>query len=218
MARQKASLLPLYRFITTKQICYPTTMIRLLEGTVRDTTAQSLTLMCGGVGYLVFVPNPGVHNTGDTLTLHTHHAVRETALDLYGFSSSLDLTMFELLLKVPKIGPKSALGVMVNATTPLLAEAITREDPAHLQKLSGIGKKTCENIVANLHGKLPPELEAAEITDGSKVSTINTDAVDALISLGYAPQVARDSIAAITEDSSDLSVNELVTKALKGIQ
>jgi len=193
-------------------------MIRLLEGTLRTIHSDALTLMVSGVGYLVYTPNPHGFTPGESLTLHTHHAVRETASDLYGFSTDAELILFELLLKVPKIGPKSALGVMANATPTLLIESITRNDAVYLQKMSSVGKKTCENIVNQLHGKLPPELEGTATERPSEsLSQTQADAVDALVSLGYSPASARDALQSIPDQTDATTVNQLVTYALKQI-
>lgn len=200
-------------------MCYPIgTMIRLLNGTIHGISPDSVIVLTGGVGYQVFVTHPTSFTTGTQTTLHTHHAVRETALDLFGFSTETELVLFELLLKVPKIGPKSALQILTQASPQLLIDAIGRGDAGYLQKLSGIGKKTCENIMTQLHGKLPPELELSAGTPGSSgLTQTQTDAIDALIALGYAPDAARAAVQIQSETTENLTVNQLVTQALKQI-
>ena len=122
-------------------------MIRTLTGTVDEVGEGYVVVTVHDIGYLVGFPT--TTNTialHQTLTLYTHLAVRENALDLYGFMSQNELAMFELLLGVSKVGPKSALQVLNLATPKLLTEAAHKNDPLYLHKLSGIGKKTCENI------------------------------------------------------------------------
>jgi Holliday junction DNA helicase RuvA len=89
-------------------------MIGYLEGTVRSSTLGSVILLVGGVGYKVALTKETVAHflPGSTVSLFTHLAVREDALDLYGFESEEELRFFELLLTVSGIGPKSALGIL----------------------------------------------------------------------------------------------------------
>lgn len=192
-----------------------TIMIRSLRGVVEATDTTSLVLGVQGIGYLVHmnVLRYG-YTTGDELHLHTYLAVRETALDLYGFPSRDELAYFELLLEVPKIGPKSALQVLGQADLTVLTEAITAKDATLLHKLSGIGKKTAENIVQYLHDKLEDRLPRFEHhtpstnpSDGEQ-----TDATLALISLGYSPSDARSAVRSITTHDG---TKDLITQALR---
>lgn len=187
-------------------------MIRSLTGKIAAVMEGALTLNVRGVGYFVRVP---VKNTAfepnEEITLHTHLAVRETALDLYGFTSLTELEVFEMLLLVPKVGPKSALQILNQATPTLLIESISKNDYQQLHKLSGIGKKTCENIVLALHKKIE-NFGFAEVEETPELDDQKTDAIDALISLGYDLGTART---VVSEMSADLSTNEMITKALK---
>lgn len=190
-------------------------MIRTLTGIITDVGDGWIIINVHDIGYLVGCPTATTQFLSQkTVTLHTYLAVRETALDLYGFTSQSELEMFELLLGVPKIGPKSALQVLNQASPTLLVESISKKDGGYLHKLSGIGKKTCENIVQFLHGKIDHLPEAAD-TDSSPLSQTQTDAIDALISLGYDMNTAREVISQIYQEDS--TVNSLVTQALKQI-
>ncbi len=188
-------------------------MIRSITGTISAVHKDGVTITVHGIGYFVSVP---LHTTmlseHGTLTLHTHLAVRETALDLYGFTTPHELDVFELLLLVPKIGPKSALQILNQASPALLLEAIGRKDPAYLHKLSGIGKKTCENLVQFLHEKIEGLALETPMQTGGLTST-QTDAIDALVSLGYDLTSARELIKTMNEDG--VTVNQLITQALK---
>jgi len=191
-------------------------MIGILKGTIESVTDSQIVLMTqGGVGYILSVPQPGLLDTGDTITLHTYLAVRETALDLYGFTNLADKDFFGLLLSVPKIGPKSALQVLTQTDIQLLSDCIRTEDPSRLHKLSGVGKKTCENIVTNLKGKIDslPTTETGAIT--GSLNALQTDAIEALVSLGFEPKAARDHVVEATKNNKDLNVSDLVASALK---
>lgn len=189
-------------------------MIRMLVGEVVSVADGYITVLVGGVGYLVGTSTKTtVFRVGDHVTLHTHLAVRETALDLYGFISTTELDVFELLMDVPKIGPKSAIQVMNQATPTLLLEAISKKDPAYLHKLSGIGKKTCENIVQFLHDKIDGMAFASDFVAGSGLTDAQTDAIDALVSLGYDLTSAREAVKHL--ESEGTSANDLIKQALK---
>ena len=187
-------------------------MIRLLAGEIAAVTDGYVTIVVGGVGYLVGTSTKTtLYKIGELVTLHTHLAVRETALDLYGFISPSELELFELLLLVPKIGPKSALQILNQATPTLLIEAISKKDGQYLHKLSGIGKKTCENLVLFLHEKIEGLAFAADFTLSTSLTDAQTDAIDALVSLGYDLTTARASV----KDLDGTSANELIKQALK---
>jgi Holliday junction DNA helicase RuvA len=191
-------------------------MIRSLTGTIDDVGENWLVVNVHGVGYLVGCPTLQNHFTeGSTVTLHTYLAVRETALDLYGFPEKAELAMFELLLNIPKVGPKSALQILCQATPTLLVEAAQKNDGVYLHKLSGIGKKTAENIVQYLHSKLDI-LPTSISSPVDHLTNIQTDAIDVLVSLGYDMSTARETILEISV--ADSTVNTLVTQALKQIK
>jgi Holliday junction DNA helicase RuvA len=191
-------------------------MIRTLTGTITQANDTSVVIDVRGVGYLIGTPNKGGElQIDDNVTLQTHLAVRETALDLYGFGSHSELEMFELLLNIQKVGPKSALQILVSATPNLLIESAQKNDPVYLHKMSGIGKKTCENVVLYLHKKVSGMQFEIETAADSFTQTQN-DAIDALIALGYDAASARDSVKHLTD--KDSTVNSLITQALKHIQ
>lgn len=187
-------------------------MIRSLTGKITSVMEAAITLEVRGVGYFIAVPiKTTAFSKGEELTLHTHLAVRETALSLYGFTSITELEVFEMLLTVPKIGPKSALQILNQATPALLIESISKNDHQQLHKLSGVGKKTCENIVLALNKKIE-NFGFAEVKEMPKLDSQKSDAIDALISLGYELGTART---VVSEMEADMSTNDMIKKALK---
>lgn len=191
-------------------------MIRTLTGTIQDMGEGWVVINVNNIGYYVAcLTSDNQLSINQTLTLYTYLAVRETALNLYGFTDIEELEMFELLLGIPKIGPKSALQIMNQASPILLIEAAQKNDSVYLHKLSGIGKKTCENIVQYLHGKLE-QLPKIAATTTESLNQIQTDAIDALVSLGYDTTTARNTILNIK--NNDSTVNSLITQALKQIK
>jgi holliday junction DNA helicase RuvA len=162
-------------------------MIRFVQGKVISVSGTGVVVLVGGLGYLVHITKKAALLPGDTVTLHTYLAVRETALDLYGFLTDIELQCFELLLTIPKIGPKSAMQILDAADVTLIIEAVNLGDAGHLTKLSGIGKKTAEKIVAELKDKI----EILTFVTGTATPDAHTeaynDAFDTLLTLGYNP-------------------------------
>ena len=183
-------------------------MIRRLKGTVIETSYLWVVVDVGGVGYLVYVPGIDSISQESEVELYTHLAVRENAMDLYGFLDPEELSMFELLLTLPKVGPKSAMQIMSQADVALLRKAALGDDASYLMKMSGIGKKTAEKIVVGLKDKLGGDdmpLKEGERGDG--------DVVDALITLGYTQKEARDAMQKLSPDLND--TNTRIKEALK---
>lgn len=192
-------------------------MIRHIRGKINDTTEGQVVLDVGGVGYLIYVhKNPEHFPLDSEVTLHTHMAVRETAMDLYGFGTRDELELFTILLTIPKVGPKSALQIMQKADIELLKSSVLSEDASHLSKMSGIGKKTAEKIVLGLKDKF--EHFAGAYTNGASEGDLpqapyTTDAIDALIALGYPQSDARKSIQKLPPEIT--TATEAVHAALK---
>lgn len=187
-------------------------MIRMLTGRIAAVTDTGVVLDVRGVGYLVYTTSPSLFDLDSHHTLHTYLAVRETALDLYGFTTESELALFSLLLQVPKVGPKSALHILSQANPALLIESISANDAGRLHKVSGIGKKTAENVVQYLHDKIDTLSTHTRSEHPATMNTKKSDAIDALVSLGYELTNARQ---AVQQYGEELSVNELITKALK---
>jgi len=191
----------------------------MITGTVADIHEPSVVIDVHGVGYHIFTPSATSYSLDTEVKLFTHLAVRETALDLYGFTTRDELGLFELLLGLPKIGPKSAIQIMSQADEELLKTAIRNEDSAYLSKMSGIGKKTAEKIVLGLKDKFEDYTGAhktgnAEIDGKNNLQT--SDAIDALISLGYPQSDARKVVHQLISEKPEINhVNDVVKEALR---
>jgi len=187
-------------------------MISKLTGTIAHTDAKSIVLDVGGVGYKVFV-SPDIFSKLETkasLTIWTYLAVRENALDLYGFLSLSELNFFELLITISGIGPKTAMGILSVASVHSLETAIHTGDTSHLTKISGIGKKVAEKIVLELKDKIGPGTQTPEQEATMKN---DSDVVEALKSLGYTPAEARDALKKLPKTLT--KTNDKIREALK---
>jgi Holliday junction DNA helicase RuvA len=189
-------------------------MIAYLKGRVINKTVGGVIINVSDIGYQVFVGETfwAEIKIGQELEIYTHHHVREEAEDLYGFKSLDDLELFDLLLSVSGVGPKSALAVISLAATNDIKEAIIRGDASLLMKVSGIGKKTAERLVLELKNKVT-RLGSGLVLDNSLSSASFGDEMDALISLGYSFPEAREALNLINPDLTDSG--ERVKAALK---
>lgn len=187
-------------------------MISHLKGTAIHLTDKFMVVEVVGVGYKVFVTLDTLAEIklGSEVNLWTYLAVRENSLDLYGFQTIDEMNFFELLLDVSGIGPKSALGILTIASIDTLQKAIATGDTGYLTKVSGIGRKTAEKIVLELRDKL----KAHKGQDGMP-STLRgeSDIVEALKSLGYSQNEARDVLKQISHEI--VGTNARIKEALK---
>lgn len=176
-------------------------MIGHIEGIVLKKTTDSLVVSANGVGYKLFVTpdTASAAEEGSNTSLWTHLAVRETALDLYGFTSEEDLKIFELLLSVSGIGPKSALGVLSLASASALAGAIAKGDATNLIKVAGIGKKTAEKIVLELQEKISTFEQTGDDAQD------HSDTLEALAAMGYSVSEAREALKRVPSEISGSS-------------
>ncbi len=165
-------------------------MIGSIEGTIVWKEERSLIVCAHGVGYVVFV-TPGTltdAQIGKDVLLWTHMAVRDDALDLYGFVERSELKFFRLLIAISGIGPKSAQNVLALADTSTLLRAIGTGDSGYLTKVGGIGKKLAEKIVHELRDKV----EALGVSDAPESK--ETEAIEALLVLGYPMKETREIV------------------------
>lgn len=184
-------------------------MISMLTGQVAYKGLGYIILDVHGVGYKVAVSSDTLSHLKESkgASLHTYLAVRENALDLYGFENTEDLSFFTQLLTVSGIGPKSALGVLDVAPVETLRSAVASGDTTYLTKVSGIGGKTAQKIVLELKDKVT-------VSPNDTTSTQNDgDVLDALKALGYSAQEARAVLKKIPSNIE--STNEKLKEALK---
>jgi len=185
-------------------------MIASLSGTVRHKDISALVVDVGGVGYKVLVTAETALDVtpSSPIFLWTHLVVRETALELFGFLDKETLDIFELLITISGIGPKSALGILNVATPSMLRQAVAGEDTTYLTRVSGIGKKNAEKIVLELKDKLKFSKE-----DGGRDLRSEGDALEALVSLGYSERDARGALKRVPKEIE--KAGERIKAALK---
>lgn len=179
---------------TKGNICYDLAMIAHLEGKIIHKNEKFLIIDVGGVGYKVFTTLENI-NSANLLQngeFWTYTAVRENAIDIYGFKDLEEMSFFELLLDVSGIGPKSALSIISVASIDTLKKAIATGDTGYLNKVSGIGRKTAEKIVLELKDKLHAHIKDSD--GGTSGLRGESDVLEALKTLGYTQTEARDAL------------------------
>jgi len=183
-------------------------VIASLNGIVARKDIASVVLDVSGVGYLVTVLPQTSSNiqTGDKLFLHTAHIIREDSQALFGFETSEELAIFQLLCSVNGVGPKSAMAVVGQLGVDGVGEAVNSANDEMFRSVSGIGPKTAKLIVLNLSGKL--------VIGAESTSSASDQVLSALISLGYQDRVARDVIKQSLGSSSKQTEGELLKSSL----
>jgi Holliday junction DNA helicase RuvA len=183
-------------------------MFSLITGTVFDKEEKTCTLTVAGLGYEVHCP-PFVLapvQIGDTLTLWIHHVVREDTEELFGFDSKETKRLFELLLSVSGVGPKTALAILSQATPETVRHAIATSETKHLISVGGIGRKTAEKLVIELRGKI----SESSIEDHLMA---DVEALEALKALGFTHHDAREALKQVP--SSVTLTNDRIKASLK---
>lgn len=186
-------------------------MIAYLEGKIIYIGEKFIILNTGNVGYKVNVTEDTIlsckNKEGASFFIYT--AVRENAIDLYGFNTTEELAFFELLLDVSGIGPRSALAIIALAPISTIKRAIATGDVAYLNKVSGIGRKTAEKIIIELKDKLQNYKEE----DTSSTLREESDILEALKSLGYSQNEARDALKQVPIETE--GTNARIKEALR---
>ncbi|HEX9930079.1 MAG TPA: Holliday junction branch migration protein RuvA [Pyrinomonadaceae bacterium] len=204
-------------------------MIAHLSGKLLLKGATSVVIDIGGVGYEVTIPLSTAYELGETgsdvsLRIYTH--VREEALQLYGFQTGRERELFTLLISVSGIGTKSAIAMLSSMNADEIAGAIRTNNLARLTSVPGIGRKTAERLVIELRDKIlqisSPVLDETIAAGNGKAAkpsldTVYDDALEALISLGYAKPVADRALKTAMTDGGEISVQALLRRSLRNL-
>jgi len=187
-------------------------MIAKIEGIIVHVSEKFLIVDVSGVGYKLYITTDTLASSllGDHASFWVHTAVRENSIDLYGFKNINEMSFFELLLDVSGIGPRSALSILAVAPIDTLKRAIATGDTSYLNKVSGIGKKTAEKIIIELRDKLQAYKNEND-TPGALRD--ESDIIEALKSLGYSQNEARDALKQVL--STTIGMNARIKEALQ---
>lgn len=188
-----------------------TTMIAYLEGTLVFRGTRFVIINIGGVGYKVFASQEALKKMpekNNPVKLFTHLYVRENAMELYGFPTLTELDFFGMLIAISGIGPKSAIGILGIASVDTLKRAIASGETKYLTKVSGIGRKTAEKILIELREKI-----GSPDTFSPGFLEAESDAIEALVSLGFRAQEAREALRKVPDTIQETP--KRISEALK---
>ncbi len=184
-------------------------MIAFISGLVIRTEGNAVVVNSGGIGYLVnVIPNVSLAaKVGEEMQLHTELIVREDAQTLFGFGTVQELTIFQMLLKVSGVGPKSALAVLGTLDVAAIQAAVATDDDEAFRTVPGVGPKTAKLICVQLAGRLGIMSSAT----GSRQSEL----VDALTGLGYSSKAALEAVK--QSNAGELALSEGLRVALASL-
>ena len=195
-------------------------MIYSLTGRLAAASPAMVVVVCGGVGYRASVSLMTLSQlppVGDEVTIYTHMAVRDDAVELYGFCDEQELSCFKQLISVSGVGGKVALALLSDFTPDSLALAVASGDHKALTRSSGVGAKLAQRIVLELKDKLSSSISGGEeisaVASAAKEDPVS-QAVSALVALGYSQTEAVSSLARC---DVGMTVEELIKAGLKNL-
>lgn len=195
-------------------------MIARIEGTIVDKTPTRVVVLVQGIGYEIHIPVSTYEALGrvnDRASLETYLHVREDCLQLYGFSTMAQKSMFLQLLSVSGIGPKLAIGILSGSRVEDLAHNIVNGNVDLLTRIPGLGKKTAQRLIMELQEKVSAQGSQVDawVVNMTAKGGAQSEAVLALVSLGVNRATAEREVAKILSQSPDASVDEIIKKVLQ---
>ena len=188
-------------------------MYAYIKGKISEVNPTNIVVDNNGIGYEVVVANPYEYHLNDERTVFISQQVREDSNVLYGFSNKEQKKVFLLLLKVKGVGPKSALAILAGGTSEEIISAIENQDAVYLTKFPGIGKKSAQQIILDLQGKV--DFSLTNISSAPKaVNNYLSDAILALEALGYSKKELTKIEKKLSTHQFD-GVDEYVKQGLK---
>lgn len=194
-------------------------MISYVRGVLDHKEPNYVTVDVNGIGYEVFIPLSTYQKLpaiGDQVKLHTHHQVREDAMNLYGFLSGEEKEIFELVLSISGVGAKVALSILSAVSVNEFRSAVAQGDTKTLTKIPGIGKKSAERMVLELKDKIGRIHIDEEMVKLLGAAESSNDAVAALLSLGASQSAAEYAVyRAERRLGEEAKIEDVVTEALR---
>lgn len=203
-------------------------MIAYIRGRVLEMTSETAIIEVNGLGYEAYCSGGAFRKitVGESVELYTYLQVKEDGVTLFAFGNPKEKELFLKLISVSGVGPKMGISILTGLTGEQLVEAIATADVKRLSTVKGLGKKTAEKIVLELHGKISaaevmnagadPITKAAEAATASKMSGEDEEAVSALMGLGF---TRNESVQAVkrAHDMGATRVEDIIRKALQGV-
>jgi Holliday junction DNA helicase RuvA len=193
-------------------------MIEYIKGTLADSSPSHLIIETNGLGYKLSIPLNNfskLPQLGKEIHIFVSTVIREDAHKSYGFLTRIERDYFEKLIEVSGIGPKTALALIGHMELYDLQMAISQSNVGLLSKIPGIGKKTAERLIVELKDKVSPIVESLPMNSINK-KDLFSDALNALINLGYHPMQAQKAVKQVLANSEkEPELATLITAALR---
>ena len=193
-------------------------MITHIKGRLVEKSPTSVVIECNGIGYMINISLNTFSQIPDNenLKLFTHLHVKEDSHTLYGFFSIKERQIFRLLISVNGIGPSIARTMLSSISPDQIIDAISRENVSLIQSVKGIGSKTAQRVIIDLHDKI---LKVYELDEGfaSLNNTNKEEALSALEVLGINKKSSERLVDQIVLDNPDVSVEDIIKETLKNL-
>lgn len=192
-------------------------MLDYIRGRVTSKSPARLVLEVAGIGYLLHIPLSTFENipSQGEVTILTQLFIREDQIKIFGFATVDERDLFQSLLSVNGIGPTLAITILSGSTVEDIKYAVSHEDAKALEKIKGVGKKTAERIILELKGMLK-DITPTIPPGNTRQRALVSDAVMALVSLGYGRPVAENAVSEAVRKLQKIDdVEVLVREALK---
>ncbi|WP_299820026.1 Holliday junction branch migration protein RuvA [uncultured Pontibacter sp.] len=194
-------------------------MIAYIDGKLTYKDPTYVIIDVNGVGYQIKI-SLGTYSslpTGERCKLHTYLHIKEDAHTLYGFTTAAEKEVFLLLISISGVGPNTGLMILSSLSVDEVQQAIIREDVRTIQQVKGIGAKTAQRVILELKDKMKKEaLLTDTLVPAASHNTNRAEALSALVTLGFAKNVAEKTLDSIIKrEGGNLSVEELIKFALK---
>ncbi len=181
-------------------------MLESIKGTILGKTEGKIVVDVNGFGFEINTPLKNAScNTGDEISLYTYLSITQNGVELYGFKEKESRDLFKTIIKVPNVGPKTALSIISGLGIPGIKNALSNNDPLPISRVKGIGSKTAKRIILELKDRLKLTTKKAP-----------EEARKALMHLGFLAEEADHYIEKVLKDSEDLTSDEIVKRVLKG--
>ena len=201
-------------------------MIAYLKGRVLAVTLETAIVEVNGVGYEVYCSGGAFRKitVGEMVELHTYLQVKEDGITLFGFDSDREKQLFMKITSVSGVGPKLGISILTSLSADELAQAIATADIKRLSSAKGLGKKTAEKLVLELHGKISAteiisasgETPLASAQVAMPLSRDDEEAISALMGLGFTKNESAQAVKR-ARDSGAVTVEDIIRKALTGL-
>ncbi|MDZ7767393.1 MAG: Holliday junction branch migration protein RuvA [Melioribacteraceae bacterium] len=195
-------------------------MIGYLTGKIIAKKPTKILLDVSGVGYSVHISISTFEKLpelNELTSLYIYTSVKEDAIDLYGFSSPAEKEMFELLISVSGIGPRLAQSLLSGIQVDELKYAIDEGNLSRITAVPGIGRKTAERLLVELRDKMNKLTESFESAEAGAPSSIRSDAIAALVNLGYNLKTAEKAVRSIMNSKPTSTIEDVIKEALANL-